>query len=207
MTDTPLLTLSQLFMVFLTSSGVLASSISFNAMSEHGTCTVVFAVVAAIIIGVGCSARTFKQISWLGWAGLAAIVPSILIVVIACGVSDRPPAAPAGPFDKQLKAFNNPSFVDGMVAVVNVLFAYCGTPGFFSVIAEMKVRASLLVSFSALSLTLSRPPLFRRTLATTTSLCSLARPFAWDSTPWSPLSCGGRAGSTSPRPLLDQQAR
>lgn len=147
-TDAPLLFLSQLFMVFLTSSGVLASSISFNAMSEHGTCTVVFAVVAAIIIGVGCSARTFKQISWLGWAGLAAIVPSILIVVIACGVSDRPPAAPAGPFDKQLKAFNNPSFVDGMVAVVNVLFAYCGTPGFFSVIAEMKVRASLLVLFS-----------------------------------------------------------
>jgi len=115
----------QLFMIFLASSGILASSISFNAMSEHGTCTVVFAVVAAIIIGVGASARTFKQISWLGWAGICAIVPSILIVVIACGVSDRPPAAPPGPFDKQLKAFNNPSFTDGMVAVVNVCVYPC----------------------------------------------------------------------------------
>lgn len=135
-------------------------------MSEHGTCTVVFAVCAAIIVALGASLRTFKQVSIAGWVGVCAIVCAIMIVVIAVGISDRPPAAPAGPFDKQLRAFNSPKFSDAMVAVVNVyvdpdikiwrasvpadrrsspghsLFAYSGTPGFFSVIAEMKVSAS-----------------------------------------------------------------
>jgi hypothetical protein len=74
------------------------------------------------------------------------LTAAVFIVVIACGVSDRPPAAPPGPFDKKLRAFNNPSFTDAMVAVVNILFAYCGTPGFFSVIAEMKVCRSRPVS-------------------------------------------------------------
>jgi magnesium-transporting ATPase (P-type) len=111
---------SQLFFIFLVASGILSSSISFNAMSEHGTCTVVFAVCAAIIVAIGASARTFKQISWIGWVGVCAIVTAIMIVVIAVGIADRPPAAPEGPYDKQLKAFNNPKFSDAMVAVVNV---------------------------------------------------------------------------------------
>ena len=114
----------------------------------------------------------FKQISWMGWVGICCILPAIFLVTIACGVSDRPPQAPAGVFDKELRAFNSPTFGNAMVAVVNILFvslqslldlpflllleavadlaffsfpfrrassqAYGGSPGYFSIIAEMK---------------------------------------------------------------------
>lgn len=76
----------------------------------------------------------------MGWVGIVCIVPAILLVTIACAVADRPPQGPAYPlpYNKALKAFNNPTFAQAMVAVVNVLFAYGGSPGFFSIIAEMK---------------------------------------------------------------------
>ncbi|KAL7411377.1 transmembrane amino acid transporter protein-domain-containing protein [Mrakia frigida] len=127
-----------LYQCFNAASGMLATSIALNAVTGHATCTVAFTVTAAVIVGVLGSARTFKQISWMGWVGICCILPAIFIVTIACGISDRPPQAPAGPFDKELKAFNNPNFGDAMVAVVNILFAYGGSPGYFSIIAEMK---------------------------------------------------------------------
>lgn len=63
-----------------------------------------------------------------------------ILQVIAVGVIDRPAdAPPTGDFDKQLKAFNgDASFSAAMLSVVNVLFAYGGTPAFLSVISEMR---------------------------------------------------------------------
>lgn len=127
-----------LFQIFLAASGILAGSIAFNAISTHGTCTIVFAVVSAIIVGSGASLRTFKHVSMLVWVGAVSILTAIMIVLIAVGVVDRPAAAPPGDFDLQLRAFGNPTFADGMVAVVNILFAWAGSPGYFSVIAEMR---------------------------------------------------------------------
>lgn len=81
-----------------------------------------------------------QAISWIVWVGATAVISSVLLVTISAGVSDRPPAGPPAPlpFDKKLRAFGDPTFAEGMVAVVNVLFAYGGSPGFFSIIAEMR---------------------------------------------------------------------
>jgi hypothetical protein len=49
-----------------------------------------------------------------------SILAAVLIVTISVGVSDRPPTAPPGPFDKQLRAFNNPTFAEAFLAVVNI---------------------------------------------------------------------------------------
>nr|AOR51671.1 neutral amino acid transporter [Phaffia rhodozyma] len=128
-----------LFQCFIAGAGMLTISISLNAITTHGTCTVVFSLVAMIVIGLGASIRTFKHISWLSWIGMAAILPAIFLVTIACAVADRPANAPAtGPFDKGLKAFGNPSFVDGIICVVNIVFSYGGSPGFLPVITEMR---------------------------------------------------------------------
>lgn len=76
-------------------SGLLSVSIAFNAITDHGTCTAVFVVVAAVVtfllgasavLQTSCakhrltlilvpppptaSIRTLGQISWLGWVGL-----------------------------------------------------------------------------------------------------------------------------------------
>lgn len=53
---------------------MLGISISFNAMSTHGTCTAVFVVVAAIIaFGLG-SIQTLHEVSWLAWVGATSIL-------------------------------------------------------------------------------------------------------------------------------------
>lgn len=118
---------------FNVASGILASSIALNALSLHGTCTVVFAACAAVMVALVASIRTFHHIAPVGWVGIICIIPAILLVTIACGISDRPPAAPAGIFDKKLRAFGSPSFSQAMVAVVNVLYAYSGSPGYFQI--------------------------------------------------------------------------
>jgi ribose/xylose/arabinose/galactoside ABC-type transport system permease subunit len=61
----------------------------------------------------------------VGWIGLVSIVVSIMTTVIAVGVSSRPAAAPLGPFELDRRAFNNPTFVDAFVSLVNIVFAFC----------------------------------------------------------------------------------
>ncbi|CDZ96483.1 Amino acid transporters [Phaffia rhodozyma] len=147
-----------LLMCLLCGSGILTTSIALNAITSHATCTIAFAVVAMVIIMIGASARTFQQISWMSWVGISCIIPAILLVTIACGISDRPANAPSiGIFDKELKAFATPSFVEAMVALSNVLFAFGGLPGFLPVIAEMKdprkyTKAMLIVQAISIAL-------------------------------------------------------
>lgn len=55
------------------------------------------------------------------------------------GVQDRPAAAPqTGPFDKDFQLVGNPSFREAVTAVSSLIFAFSGTPAFFSIVAEMR---------------------------------------------------------------------
>ena len=129
-----------LYWVFVAGSGILGLSISFNAMSAHGTCTAVFVVVSAIIGFLCGSIQTLGRISWLAWVGIVSILAGVFTVTIAVGVEDRPAAAPKtpGPFISDWKVTKNPSFGDAMSAIATIIFAYSGAPGYFSIVAEMK---------------------------------------------------------------------
>lgn len=63
-----------------------------------------------------------------------------MIATIAVGIEDRPASAPQTdtPWASNWKAVGNPSFPEAMGAVSNLLFAYSGTPGFFSIVSEMR---------------------------------------------------------------------
>ncbi|RAL08074.1 uncharacterized protein BO97DRAFT_377415, partial [Aspergillus homomorphus CBS 101889] len=129
-----------LYYVFNSGSAILGLSVGLNAVSSHATCTAVFVAVAAIV-GFACSSiRTLGKITWLAWIGLPCILTAVLIVTIAVGLEDRPAGAPAtpGPWVSDWKVFGNPSFSDGIAAVSNLLFAFSGTPGFFSIVSEMR---------------------------------------------------------------------
>ncbi|KAJ5789535.1 transmembrane amino acid transporter protein-domain-containing protein [Penicillium psychrosexuale] len=117
-------------------SGVLRTYVLFI---NHGACTAVFVVVAAII-GFFCSSIcTLGRISWLAWVGLSTFLTAILIVTIAVAVQERPAAAPQdGVWISDYKIVNNPSFTDAVSAVSTMVLAYCGTPAFFNIIAEMR---------------------------------------------------------------------
>jgi hypothetical protein len=101
-------------MVCSAGSGMLSTSIAFNAITLHGTCTVVFVVVAAIISAILGSIQTLSRVSVLGYIGLVSIMSSIIVVCVAVGVQDRPALAPAAPamFDLNLKAFGSPTFAE-----------------------------------------------------------------------------------------------
>lgn len=64
---------------------------------------------------------------------------SVLIVTVAVGIQDRPSSAPQnGVWVADYKIANHPSFTDAATALSTMIFAYAGTPAFFSIAAEMR---------------------------------------------------------------------
>lgn len=60
-------------------------------------------------------------------------------MTVAVGVQDRPAAAPQeGVFVSDYKLVQNPSFTSAASALSSLVFAYAGTPAFFSIVAEMR---------------------------------------------------------------------
>ncbi|KAM0434694.1 hypothetical protein ACHAQK_008610 [Fusarium lateritium] len=145
--------------VFVAGSAMLSISIGFNAVSTHAACTAVFVAIAAILTFLCASIRTLSKVSWLAWIGLVCIMTAIFSVTIAVGVEDRPAAAPRGhgKWQSDYRLTNNPSFVKAVTAISCHIFAYAGTPAYFSIIAEMRepkhYTRSLLWAQSLISIT------------------------------------------------------
>ena len=67
------------------------------------------------------------------------MISLVLIVTVAVGLQDRPSAAPPDAvWVPDYKIAANPSFTDAITAVSTIVFAYAGTPAFFSLAAEMR---------------------------------------------------------------------
>lgn len=128
-----------LWWIFVAGSGMLGISIGLNAVSDHAVCTAVYVVIAFIVTFILGSIQTLGRISWIAWLGLICILTSILIVTIAVGIQDRPSAAPADlVWVPDYKIVASPSFTDAITAVSTIVFAYAGTPAFFSLASEMR---------------------------------------------------------------------
>jgi hypothetical protein len=104
---------------------LLSISTAFNAITAHAACTVVWAVIGAILVGLVSSIQTLDRVAWLGWIGLVSIMSSVIILMVAVGVNGRPSIAPID-FVIETKAFGNPSFLEAMQSVAVIVFAYAG---------------------------------------------------------------------------------
>lgn len=62
-----------LFLIFLMASHVLTFTVALNVLSEHGTCSIVFGVVAMILSCVLSLPRTLEKMSWLSLVCMLAI--------------------------------------------------------------------------------------------------------------------------------------
>ncbi|KAJ5646999.1 hypothetical protein N7490_003371 [Penicillium lividum] len=128
-----------LWWMFTAGSGMLGISIGLNAVSDHATCTAVYVAVAFVVAFVLGSIQTLGRISWIAWVGLTCILTSIMIVTIAVGLQDRPTSAPKnGVWESDYKIVGNGSFSTAISAVTTMVFAYAGTPAFFSIASEMR---------------------------------------------------------------------
>lgn len=62
-----------------------------------------------------------------------------MIVAIGVGVQDHPAAVPADQlWVSDYKIIGSPSFASAMSAICTIVFAYAGTPAFFSIVSEMR---------------------------------------------------------------------
>ncbi|KAJ4396463.1 hypothetical protein N0V93_000682 [Gnomoniopsis smithogilvyi] len=121
--------------------GVLAISTAFNAFSNHGACTVVFNLVATIICTAAGSIRKIHGLGNILYVGFFSAIISVLIVVIAVAVRDRPAAAPqTGPFELGFQAYPPPgtTFVQFWAACVAIYSSSSNTCGYLPLISEMR---------------------------------------------------------------------
>jgi hypothetical protein len=57
-----------LFLIFVMASHVLTFTVLMNTITEHGTCTIVFGVIALIVSCVGALPRTMDKVYWMSIA-------------------------------------------------------------------------------------------------------------------------------------------
>lgn len=125
--------------IFCTGSGLLGTSIAFNALSEHGACSVWFSFAAACLIVCYSSIRTFDRMTWPMTAGFICVMGGILSVVIGVGIQDRPSAAPAtGDFDLGFYVVGHPAFAAGVTATATIFISSAAGPVYIPIICEMK---------------------------------------------------------------------
>ncbi|KAK5190676.1 hypothetical protein LTR99_003406 [Exophiala xenobiotica] len=125
--------------VLITAAGIVSCSTAFNALSEHGACTVAFSFVSAVLITIFSSVRTFSRLGWLTWLGFTTFFIAVFIFVVAVTQQDRPAAAPpTGDFDLGWKAIAHPGFVAGITASANIFISGSGSQMYLPVISEMK---------------------------------------------------------------------
>ncbi|KAH7041512.1 LOW QUALITY PROTEIN: transmembrane amino acid transporter [Microdochium trichocladiopsis] len=125
--------------VLISAGGIVTTAVGLNALSNHSQCTVVFALLAAILITACSSIRTFSKLGWLTWFGMITFVLGVFVFTIAITQQDRPAAAPpTGDFDLGWTAISYPTFVVGMVSAANLFICTSGSSMFLPVISEMR---------------------------------------------------------------------
>jgi len=125
--------------IFCTGSGLVAISIAFNALSEHGACSVAFTFVGTILTVMFSCIRTWAKMTWLMSIGFISVMAGVLVVVIGITFNSRPAAAPqTGPYELGFYAIAYPTFAAGMTAACSIFVSSCGCPGYIPVIAEMR---------------------------------------------------------------------
>lgn len=86
-----------LFLIFVMASHVLTFTVLMNTITEHGTCTIVFGVIALIVSCVGALPRTMDKVYWMSIAckhiiGLLIFHTSSLImglISFLCSISQH----------------------------------------------------------------------------------------------------------------------
>ncbi|KAE8152087.1 amino acid transporter [Aspergillus avenaceus] len=119
-----------LFFLFACGSHILTFTVMMNTLTDHGTCSIVFGVVGLILCLIFSLPRTMKNVSWLGFISFLSVFIAVVTTMVAVGV-ERPDYG-------DMMLTRKTSFTNGFSAVTNIVFAYCGHPGFFGFIAEMK---------------------------------------------------------------------
>lgn len=129
----------------------MVSAKYLNTITNHSQCTVVFAVISALICWFCSLPRTFNVLSKLGAASAIFTFISVLLAAIFAGIQAHPAGYHADPSyvtaagvsmggNPIVKAFpvKGTTFVMGMNAFLNISYTFIGQITIPSFIAEMR---------------------------------------------------------------------
>jgi hypothetical protein len=139
-------------LVFLVGSHTLTGAIAFGNITSNGTCSIVFAVVSAIILVLLAIPPSFTEVAILGYIDFLSIILAIGITVIGTGIqqSNSPGGLAASTWSAWPK--EGLTFVQAFVALGNIVFAYSFAVCQFSFMDEMHAPKDFVKSVWALGI-------------------------------------------------------
>ncbi|KAJ5206499.1 Amino acid transporter transmembrane [Penicillium cf. griseofulvum] len=140
-------------LIFLTASHCLTGTIAFLDISKSNICSIIFAVVSAIILLILAIPPSFTEVAILGYVDFASIILAIGITIIGTGVSatNSPGGLSGVPWSAWPK--DNISFTEAFIAVTNIIFAYSFAMCQFSFMDEMHTPRDFVKSIWTLGIT------------------------------------------------------
>ncbi|KAJ5246146.1 hypothetical protein N7468_001129 [Penicillium chermesinum] len=79
-----------LFCLFVMGSHILTFRVMMNTITNHGTCSIVFALVGMLISLILSIPRTMKGMTWISFASFVSIFSAVMITMISVGVQEHP---------------------------------------------------------------------------------------------------------------------
>ncbi|KAJ5139801.1 hypothetical protein N7448_003209 [Penicillium atrosanguineum] len=119
-----------LFCIFVMGSHILTFRVMMNTITNHGTCSIVFALVGMIISLVLSIPRTMRGMTLISFCSFVSIFSAVMITMISVGVEEHP--------GRIIEATVSNDLYTAFQAVSNIVFAYCAHVAFFGLIAEME---------------------------------------------------------------------
>ncbi|POS84723.1 hypothetical protein EPUL_006226 [Erysiphe pulchra] len=140
----------------VTGSHSLTGAIAFGNISDHKACSVAFSAISAIILFVVAIPPSFSEIAILGYIDFVSIILAIAITMIGTGISwsKSTNAATAVTASSPWSYWprEDLTFVEGFVALGNIIFAYCFAVCQFSFMDEMHTPKDFPKSVYALGI-------------------------------------------------------
>lgn len=139
-------------LLFLTGSHCLTGTIAWQNITGSGICSVIFAVVSAIILLLLAIPPSFTEMAVLGYIDFASIIIAIGITIIATGVQSTDAPGGLSAVDWSAWPKEGLTFTDAFVAVTNIIFAYSFALCQFSFMDEMHSPKDFVKSIWALGI-------------------------------------------------------
>lgn len=111
-------------LIFLVGSHCLTGTIAFQTITENAVCGIVFGVVSAIILLLLAIPPSFTELAILGYIDFGSILLAIGITIIATGIQAGDSAGGMSSVNWSAWPKEDATFVDAVIAVTNIVFAY-----------------------------------------------------------------------------------
>ncbi|KAG9248081.1 amino acid transporter-like protein [Calycina marina] len=139
-------------LTFLVGSHCLTGAIALLNLTDNGACSIVFAVVSAVILLVLALPPSFADVAILGYIDFVSIMVAIGITVISTAIISGNATGGISAVNWSAWPKENLTFAESFIAITNIVFAYSFAICQFSFMDEMHSPKDFVKSIWALGL-------------------------------------------------------